>query len=162
MITRTFRAAIRIGEDFITLEETIHLPPDATDDQITQAVNIGWRIYEKQRTAIEEQVTLTREGRIHQRPLIDEPASYSPPAPLASDKQRGFIAALQDRLRWTSEQMEAYSTEQGISLIGMTKAQASTLIDSLQKLIREEGIIENFARPIVTPGNKKQAIEDLL
>lgn len=157
MITRTFRAAIRIGEDFITLEETIQLPPDATDDQIAQAVNIGWRIYERQREALEEQVMLVRGGRVHQRPLIDEP----PPSPVASDKQRSFIAALQDRLRWTSEQMEAYSTEQGIGLIGMTKAQASALIDGLQKLVREEGIIENFARPLVTPGNKRQ-VEDLL
>lgn len=155
MITRTFRAAIRIGEDYVTLEETIELPPDATDDQIAQAINIGWRIYERQREALEEQVMLARGGR---RPLIDEP----PPSPPASDKQRSFIAALQDRLRWTSEQMEAYNTEQGISLIGMTKAQASVLIDSLQKLVREEGIIENFARPIVTPGNRRQAVEDLL
>jgi hypothetical protein len=32
-VARTYRAAIRIGEDFITLEETIALPIDASDEE---------------------------------------------------------------------------------------------------------------------------------
>lgn len=153
-VTRTFRAAIRIGEDYITLEETIQLPADATDNQIAQSVSLGWRIYAQQREAMEGQVTQIRGARQVHRTSTDEPP--------ASDKQRNFIATLQDRLRWTSEQMTVYAREQGFDLIAMTKTQASALIDSLQKLIREEGIIENFARPLVTPGNKRQTVEDLL
>ncbi len=43
-VARTFRAAIRIGEDFYTVEETITLPIDAGDEEIAQAVNTGLRI----------------------------------------------------------------------------------------------------------------------
>ena len=38
LVSRTYRAAIRLGEDFITLEETISLPLDASDEEVTQAV----------------------------------------------------------------------------------------------------------------------------
>ena len=41
MVSRTYRAAIRIGEDFITMEETIALPLDASDEEVTQAVDLG-------------------------------------------------------------------------------------------------------------------------
>ena len=36
MVSRTYRAAIRIGEDFITMEETIALPLDASDEEVTR------------------------------------------------------------------------------------------------------------------------------
>ena len=39
LVTRTYRAAIRCGEDFITIEETIALPPTASDAEIAQAVD---------------------------------------------------------------------------------------------------------------------------
>ena len=54
-IARTFRTAMRIGEDFITIEETITLPTDATDDEVEQAVQLGWRIYRAQRESCEMQ-----------------------------------------------------------------------------------------------------------
>ena len=54
-IARTFRTAMRIGEDFITLEETITMPTDATDDDLEQAVQLGWRIYRAQRESCEMQ-----------------------------------------------------------------------------------------------------------
>ena len=38
-VTRTYRAAVRLGEDFITLEETVTLPLDATDEEVQKAVN---------------------------------------------------------------------------------------------------------------------------
>jgi len=156
MVTRTYRAAIRVGEDFITIEETVELPVDATDDQIAQAVNIGWRIYERQREAIEKQVALAREGRGQQPPTE---ASYTPSA---SDKQRAFISTLQDRLGWTSEEFGRFLEGHGVNVGSITRAQASMIIDLLQREVRQEGIIENFAKPIVTPGNKRQAVEDLL
>jgi len=34
LVSRTYRAAIRLGEDFITLEETITLPLDASDEEV--------------------------------------------------------------------------------------------------------------------------------
>lgn len=130
-ITRTYRAAIRLGEDFITLEETIALPLDATDDQVAQAVDLGWRIYRAQREAATAQIADVRAVTPAQPMTIREPD-----AP-ASDKQRAYVATLQDQLRWGSEQMGAYAAEQGIDLVTMTKGQASEFIDGLKALAEE-------------------------
>ena len=129
MVTRTYRAAVRLGEDFITLEETISLPIDASDEEVVQAVDLGWRIYRAQRAAVEEQVTHVRETGAHAAPITIK----DPDAP-ASDKQRNYIAALQDELTWTSEQIGGYAREQQIDLVTMTKGQASSFIDGLKKL----------------------------
>jgi hypothetical protein len=132
LVSRTYRAAIRIGEDFITLEETITLPVDATDDEVSQAVDLGLRIYHAQREAVEAQIAGIRES-------IGAPAPITvrdPDAP-ASDKQRTFITNLQDNLGWTSEQMAAYAREQSVNLVNLTKGQASTFIDGLKKISEE-------------------------
>lgn len=57
--------------------------------------------------------------------------------PPANDKQRNYVAVLQDKLAWTSEQLAVYASEQGIDLVAMTKDQASTFIDGLKKLAEE-------------------------
>ena len=128
-VTRTYRAAVRLGEDFITLEETVSLPIDASDEEVAQAVDLGWRIYRAQRAAVEEQVASVRETGAHTTPItIKDPDSP------ASDKQRNYIAALQDELTWSSEQIGTYAREQQIDLVTMTKGQASSFIDGLKKL----------------------------
>jgi hypothetical protein len=131
-VTRTYRTAIRLGEDFITLEETITLPIDASDDEVQQAVDLGWRIYRTQREAVEGQVTGIREAQ-------GLPASITirdPEAP-ASDKQRNYIAALQEDLTWTNEQLNAFAQEHGVEFVTLTKGQASGFIDNLKKLAEE-------------------------
>jgi hypothetical protein len=131
-ITRTYRTAIRIGEDFITLEETINLPIDASDEEVIQAVELGWRIYSAQREAIERQIAGVREAQPQPAPFtVRDPESP------ASDKQRNYIAALQDDLTWTSEQLTGYAGEQGVDLVTLTKGQASGFIDGLKKLAEE-------------------------
>jgi hypothetical protein len=60
-------------------------------------------------------------------------APVSSPVP-ASDKQRRYIATLQDQLGWHSEQLATYASEQGIDLVSMTTAQASKFIDGLKRL----------------------------
>lgn len=131
-ISRTYRAAIRIGEDFVTLEETITLPIDATDDEVSQAVDLGWRIYRAQRAAVEEQVVGVREAQ----PAPQTPIVRDPDAP-ASEKQRHYITVLQEDLTWSNEQLAAYASEQHVDLVTMTKGQASTFIDGLKKLAEE-------------------------
>ncbi|HEU4322460.1 MAG TPA: hypothetical protein VFS21_04850 [Roseiflexaceae bacterium] len=131
-VTRTYRAAIRIGEDFITLEETITLPADATDDEIGQAVDLGLRIYRAQREAIDAQISTIRESAGTPAPITVR----DPDAP-ASDKQRNFIATLQDSLGWSSEQLAAYAQDQGLDLVTLNKGQASIFIDGLKKLSDE-------------------------
>ena len=48
-VTRTLRAALKIGEDYVTIEESITLARDASDADIQAAVALGWRIYTQQR-----------------------------------------------------------------------------------------------------------------
>jgi hypothetical protein len=132
MVSRTYRAAIRIGEDFITMEETIALPLDASDEEVTQAVDLGWRIFRAQREAADAQVTDIRSA-------IGTPAPITvrdPDSP-ASDKQRNYIVTLQDNLTWNSEHLAAYAEEQNVDLVTMTKGQASLFIDGLKKLAEE-------------------------
>jgi hypothetical protein len=128
-VTRTYRAAVRLGEDFVTLEETITLPVGASDDEVQAAVDLGWRIYRAQREAVDQQVSSVRETQGAHAPITVR----DPDAP-ASDKQRNYIATLQDNLSWTSEQLSAHAGEHGVDLVTMTKGQASTFIDGLKKL----------------------------
>lgn len=132
IISRTYRTAIRIGEDFITLEETITLPMDASDDDVAQAVELGWRIYRAQRAAVEEQVATIREAA----PAAHAIAIKDPDAP-ASEKQRNYIAALQEDLTWSNEQLASYADEQSVDLVALTKGQASSFIDGMKKLAED-------------------------
>jgi len=141
MVSRTYRAAIRIGEDFITMEETIALPLDASDEEVTQAVDLGWRIFRAQREAADAQVTDIRSA-------IGTPAPITvrdPDSP-ASDKQRNYIVTLQDNLAWNSEHLAAYAEEQSVDLVTMTKGQASLFIDGLKKLSEERVAYGDSAR----------------
>lgn len=70
----------------------------------------------------------------HQRLLNERRAPRAEPMPPASDKQRNYIAMIQDELGWTSEQLAVYANEQGVDLVSMTKAQASTFINGLKRL----------------------------
>lgn len=162
VVSRTYRAAIRIGEDFITLEETITLPIDSSDEEVAQAVDLGWRIYQAQRAAVEQQIAGVRESSGAPQPFTVR----DPDAP-ASDKQRNYIAALQEDLTWSAEQLATYAREQSMDLVTMTKGQASTFIDGLKKLAEHRGEYGNgaAARPQeaqaprgadASPANEKQ------
>ena len=131
-ITRTYRSAVRLGEDFITLEETITLPTSASDEEVQQAVDLGWRIYRIQREALEQQVAAVREAHsAHTQITVRDPD-----AP-ASDKQRNYIATLQDHLTWTNEDLAGYAGDHSVDLVTMTKGQASAFIDGLKTLADE-------------------------
>lgn len=128
-ITRTFRAAVRLGEDFITLEETISLPLDASDEDVQQAIDLGWRIYEAQRESVAQQIATVRETQGYTTPITVR----DPDAP-ASDKQRNYIAVIQEDLSWTNEQLASYAGDHSVDLVTMTKGQASGFINSLKKV----------------------------
>jgi hypothetical protein len=132
LVSRTYRTAIKVGEDFITLEETITLPLEASDEDVAKAVDLGWKIYQAQRSAVEAQITGVREASGHHAAIVIR----DPDSP-ASDKQRNYIAALQEDLEWNNEQLAAYAGEQSVDLVTMTKAQASTFIDTLKKLAEQ-------------------------
>lgn len=141
LISRTYRAAVRIGEDFITVEETITLPIDASDDEVMQAVDLGMRIYRAQREAVEAQISTIRETAGTPAPITVR----DPDSP-ASEKQRNYIAALQEDMSWSNEQLSSYATEQSVDLVTMTKGQASAFIDGLKKLADERGTYNDGRR----------------
>ena len=140
-VSRTYRAAIRIGEDFITLEETIALPIDASDEEVAQAVDLGWRIYRAQREAAEAQASEIRSAI-----GTPQPITVRDPDSPASDKQRNYIATLQEQINWNSEQLAGYAEEQEVDLVTMTKGQASTFIDGLKKLSEERSTYNGDSR----------------
>lgn len=149
-VSRTYRAAIRIGEDYVTLEETIILPLDATDEEIQKAVELGWRIYQAQRSAIEAQTASIREAQ----PAPQPPTVRDPDAP-ASERQRHYIAALQEDLSWTNEQLAAFAQDHHVDLVTMTKGQASAFIDSLKKNLPRNAR-HTLAPSAMSPARKAQ------
>jgi hypothetical protein len=151
LVSRTYRAAIRIGEDFITLEETIALPLDASDEEVAQAIELGWRIYRAQREAAEAQIASVRETAGPTAPIVVR----DPDAP-ASEKQRNYVSVLQDDLTWTNEQLLTYAEEQRVDLVTMTKGQASTFIDGLKKLAEERTQYGDGARAKAAPARAEE------
>lgn len=141
-VTRTYRAAIRFGENHITLEETITLGLDANQEDIEQAVALGWRIYEAQHAALEKQVEDLRE--LWGMPAPGPITIRNPDEP-ASEKQRRLIASLQHDLGWNSDRLASYANEQGVDLVSMTKGQASAFIDELKRLSEERPLAGQVA-----------------
>lgn len=72
----------------------------------------------------------------HQRMLSERRTPPAGPA-LASQKQRTYIAQLQDQIGWTSEQLAVYAAEQKVDLAALTVDQASRLINGLKRLADE-------------------------
>lgn len=131
LITRTLRAAVKIGDDYYTVEETIALPPTASDDQIAEAVATGLRIYEAQRAAVDGQVQALREQVVaHALPV----QIREPDAP-ASEKQRSYMEYLLKELGWDSERLAAFASERSLNLLTLTKREASELIDELKQVL---------------------------
>lgn len=131
-VTRTYRAAIKFGESYITLEESITLGVDASDAEIAQAVELGWRIYQAQHAAVERQVAALGEtwGTAGGAPITIR----DPEAP-ASDRQVQLIRKLRNDLGWSDGQLADLAAEQGVPPDRLTMGQASSLIDALQRQV---------------------------
>lgn len=150
-VTRTFRTSIRIGEDFYTLEESITLPMDASDEQIAQAVDLGWRIYQAQHDAFQEQVASVRESH----PLHPTTVAIRDPDAPATERQRNYIATLQNSLSWNNEELATHASTQGVDLVTLTRGQASTFIDNLKKMA-EERTTYHATLDDTTPASSRQ------
>lgn len=153
-VTRTYRTAIKLGDDFITIEETITLPIDADDQMVQQAVDLGWRIFRSQREAVEQQIAQIRE----QHAATTAITVRDPDAP-ASERQRNFIASLQQALGWSGEKLAAFAQEHGYDLVALNKGQASAFIDELRRVQEEQqrlAVAEERARYANQPVSDKQ------
>ncbi len=124
-IARTYRAAIKHGEDYTTVEETVVLPIDASDEEIQQAVATGLRIFAAQHLAVEAQIAQIRAN-----------APTPAPAEPASDGQRKLIDDLADELGWSDDVLATFAAERQITVADwqtLTKRQAHGLIDALKR-----------------------------
>ncbi len=139
-VSRTFRAAVRIGEDFYTVEETVTLPIAASDEEIAQAVALGERIYRAQRAAADTQVRELRD----QQPTAAPIQIRDPEAP-ASDKQRQYMDYLVTELGWDGQRLQQFASERKLDILVLTKREASELIDELK------GLVERRSTPPTTP-----------
>ncbi len=138
-VTRTFRASVRIGDDFFTIEESVSLPLEAGDEDIAEAVALGWSIYQAQREAFHAQVAAIREAHApHPTPVMVR----DPDAP-ASEKQRQYIHTLQETLSWSSEDLASHAGRQGIDMTTLTRGEASSFIDSLKKVAEERAVYQS-------------------
>ena len=160
-VSRTFRAAIRIGEDFYTVEETITLPIDAGDEEIAQAVDAGMRMYEAQRAAAEAQIRELR-AQVVSNPL---PIQIRDPEAPASDKQRAYMDYLLNELGWDSGRLHEFAAERQFDVLTLNKREASELIDQLKAQLEARGaekneapdVEEQPAAPTATPAVTRQA-----
>ncbi len=130
-VTRTLRAAIKVGDDYYTIEETITLPPSASDEQIQEAVATGFRIYEAQREAVDAQVRSLREHVV----AYPIPVQIREPDAPASEKQRAYMDYLLKELNWDHERLAAFAADRMLNLLTLTKREASELIDELKGLL---------------------------
>ncbi len=55
----------------------------------------------------------------------------------ATAKQLSYIGRLTDDLGWTSEQLNAYASQQGVNLVTMSTREASDLINGMKRLAEE-------------------------
>src|SRR5918997_6751172 len=146
-VARTFRAAIRIGEDFYTVEETITLPIDAGDEEIAQAVDTGMRIYKAQRTAAETQIRELRD-QVVSSPL---PVQIREPDAPASEKQRAYMDYLLNELGWDSGRLHEFAVEHQYDILTLNKREASELIDLLKARLEARSTDKEPAAPPEPP-----------
>lgn len=140
-VTRTYRTAIKLGEDYVTLEETITVPVGATDDEIAQAGDTSLRVFGVQHERAQKLLKGLRDQFAQDAPQRGYQGGNGngngsttirdPDAP-ATEKQRNFIARLQEDAGWSNEQLAVIARQSGIDLVDMTKGQASQLIEILK------------------------------
>ncbi|MFZ9857608.1 MAG: hypothetical protein ACO3F2_04650 [Roseiflexaceae bacterium] len=125
-VSRTYRAAVKIGEDYVTIEETITLDMDATDEQIAQSVELGWRIFKAQQDSAKAQILEARESYGDDRERIALPS------------QLERISDLQRLLGWDAQQLSDFLAERRLDGSKLSRRQASLVVDQLRRLIDEQ------------------------
>jgi hypothetical protein len=157
MVQHTLRAAVRIGEDFYTVEQVVTLPIGATDEQIQAAADTGMRMYVEQQAAVSWQIGQVREAAAANGSTSGGPVTVREPDAPASDNQRRFMGRLQDDLSWSSAQMAQWAESQNVDLVSLTKGQASTLIDTMIRIRDGVEPRPEFSRPAAPPAPRPPA-----
>lgn len=130
-VRHLYRASVKLGEDFRTLECEVSVPVGASDDLIAAALETAARVRQAQADdaeahleAMREAIQLAGGGRGSRFTIRD------PEAP-ASDKQRKAIDGIARDKGWSPDRLVAFCEVSGIALLTLSKGQASWLIDTL-------------------------------
>ncbi len=130
-VRHVYRTAIKVGEDFHTLECEITVPLGASDALIHAAQDTAHRVRAVQIAAthaaiadMREDVSLASGGRGSRYVIRD------PDAP-ASDKQRHTIDRIAKAKGWSLAHLVTFCEGVGYPVLTLTKGQASWLIDML-------------------------------
>lgn len=142
-VAQTARAAVKVRDDYFTLESTITLPPDASDATIAEAVATSTRIYQAQQGAMEALIAALR-------------FAPAPPRP-ATEKQLALCASLRGKV--STATVAAVYAEIGIDgPEPRTSDQASALIDRLRAI--SNGVADDPAAPTEAPADAEAPATD--
>ncbi len=121
-VSRVYRVARKIGDDYYTIEEVVVLGVGATDDEIACAIELGTRIYQAQQEAASAQLAQLRAAiplALPRRP---------------SQRQLNAVAALQAKVGIPT--IAVVYRELGIATSEpQTFAEASALIDRFKAIV---------------------------
>ena len=139
-VSQVARVAVKIGDDYHTLESTVTLPPGASDAEIAEAVETGTRIYTAQQAAMNALITALR--------AAVPAATPTPP----TTRQLNAVGTLQNQLS-VATIAAVYKEFEIPGPQPTTKAQASALIDRFKAIIN--GVADDPAA--VPAGESAQA-----
>lgn len=143
-VRHLYRASLKLGEDFRTLECEITVPVGASDDLIREAQDTARRVREAQAEATEEAIAALREetqlasGGSRSRYAIRDPEA------LASPKQRTAIARMAAAKGWDTTRLVGFCDLAGVPLLTLTKGGASWLIDALNGVAAQPPVPASF------------------
>ncbi|WP_322489416.1 hypothetical protein [Chloroflexus sp.] len=143
-VRHIYRASIKIGDDFRTLECEIVVPVGASDELIREAQNTARRVREAQAEDTEREIEAMREdaqlagsGRSSRYTIRD------PEAP-ASTKQRNAIERMAAAKGWDNTRLVNFCELAGVPLLTLTKGGASWLIDALNGVPMQPPVPASF------------------
>ena len=143
-VSQVARVAVKIGDDYHTLESTVTLPPGASDAEIAEAVETGTRIYTAQRAAMDSLVLALRFAPVPPRP--------------ATKNQLNAVATLRSRVSIST--IAAVYKEIGIEgPEPQTFDQASALIDRLRAIVN--GVADDPATVLAGKHSQEQPAEEV-
>lgn len=129
-VRHIYRASVKLGEDFRTLECEITVPIGASDDLIREAQETARRVRQAQADETERDIDAMREDAQLAGGRSSRYAIRDPEAP-ASAKQRNAIDRLAAAKGWDASRLVSFCELAGVPLLTLTKGGASWLIDAL-------------------------------
>jgi hypothetical protein len=130
-VRHLYRASLKLGEDFRTLECEITVPVGASDDLIREAQDTARRVREAQAESTEREIdALREETQLASGGSRSRYAIRDPEVP-ASTKQRTAIERMAGAKGWDTTRLVRFCDLAGVPLLTLTKGGASWLIDAL-------------------------------